>query len=94
MARRFSSMSEELSEGMSGVEPRLVLVGGFLGAGKTTLIGWVVDRLMTRGVGCGVVTNDQAAGLVDTMLMVAVGAESVAEVAGGCFCCRLATRLG
>jgi Ni2+-binding GTPase involved in maturation of urease and hydrogenase len=65
------------------------MVGGFLGAGKTTLVSRVVAKLSTEGVHCGVVMNDQARGLVDTRLMERSGAESVAEVAGGCFCCRL-----
>jgi Ni2+-binding GTPase involved in maturation of urease and hydrogenase len=63
----------------------LALVGGFLGAGKTTLIGAAVRRLTARGVDVGVVTNDQAAGLVDSALIAA--AAPVEEVAGSCFCC-------
>ena len=70
-------------------QAKLVLVGGFLGAGKTTLIGQSVRRLMAQGVRCGIVTNDQAKGLVDTSLMRATGADSISEIAGGCFCCRL-----
>ena len=69
-------------------KPRIILVGGFLGAGKTTLIGALVGRLRAAGRACGVVTNDQAAGLVDTALANAAGG-TVAEVAGGCFCCKL-----
>lgn len=67
----------------------LVLVGGFLGAGKTTLIGKMVRILAERGLRTGVITNDQASGLVDTALMEAAGAGKVAEVSGGCFCCHL-----
>ncbi len=68
---------------------RFLVVGGFLGAGKTTLIGRMVRTLVEHGVTCGVVTNDQARGLVDTQLMEAAGTDAVSEVAGGCFCCRL-----
>jgi G3E family GTPase len=79
----------DLSERDGGDPRKLVLVGGFLGAGKTTLIGRMVRLLAKKDITSGVITNDQAAGLVDTKLMEASGAKSVSEVAGGCFCCRL-----
>ena len=65
----------------------LILVGGFLGAGKTTLIAQAAQRLLARGQRAGLITNDQAAHLVDTAVLQAAGAP-VCEVAGGCFCCR------
>ncbi len=66
---------------------RFVLVGGFLGAGKTTTIARLARHYMDRGLRTGIVTNDQAADLVDTKLLRAQGFD-VAEVAGACFCCR------
>jgi G3E family GTPase len=66
---------------------KIILVGGFLGAGKTTLLAQAAVRLTARGKRVGLVANDQAADLVDTELLKQSGA-SVAEVAGGCFCCR------
>ena len=45
---------------------RFVMVGGFLGAGKTTTIGRLARHYQERGQRVGVVTNDQAADLVDT----------------------------
>lgn len=65
----------------------LILVGGFLGAGKTTLLAQAALRLVRQGKRVGLLTNDQAAGLVDTATLRAAGF-AVAEVAGGCFCCR------
>ena len=65
----------------------LVVVGGFLGAGKTTTIVRVARRLRDSGMRVAVVTNDQASGLVDTAIARGT-AESVAEIPGGCFCCR------
>lgn len=65
----------------------VILVGGFLGAGKTTLIAAAVERLSARGKRVGVITNDQAASLVDTASLTRPGL-AVQEVAGGCFCCR------
>jgi len=64
----------------------LVTVGGFLGAGKTTLIATMARRLSAEGKRVVVVTNDQAPELVDTALVRLTGVP-VAEVAGACFCC-------
>ena len=66
---------------------RLVLVGGFLGAGKTTTIAALARRLHSRGEKVAVITNDQGSSLVDTVRMEAEGL-AVREVAGACFCCR------
>ncbi|MEO1528135.1 MAG: GTP-binding protein [Planctomycetota bacterium] len=65
---------------------RFALLGGFLGAGKTTLIGQIARRYHAAGKTVGIVTNDQAADLVDTQNLRAQGF-SVGEVAGACFCC-------
>lgn len=68
-------------------QTRLVLVGGFLGAGKTTLIWQAAQRLLKQGKRVGLITNDQAPMLVDTALLAQAGL-TVEEIAGGCFCCR------
>jgi Ni2+-binding GTPase involved in maturation of urease and hydrogenase len=68
-------------------QARFILVGGFLGAGKTTALAQLARRYAERGLGVGLITNDQAADLVDTGNLRARGF-SVEEVAGGCFCCR------
>jgi G3E family GTPase len=65
----------------------MVLVGGFLGAGKTTLLMQAARRLVAQGRRVGIITNDQAADLVDTGIL-RQGGFGVGEVAGGCFCCR------
>ena len=67
-------------------KPNVILVGGFLGAGKTTLIGQLTRRLSAKGLRVGIVTNDQAADLVDTAVLSREGV-ALAEVSGGCFCC-------
>jgi Ni2+-binding GTPase involved in maturation of urease and hydrogenase len=66
---------------------RFVMVGGFLGAGKTTTLARLARQYRQRGQRVGLVTNDQAQDLVDTNNLRAQGF-SVAEVAGACFCCR------
>ncbi|MEM6471034.1 MAG: GTP-binding protein [Planctomycetota bacterium] len=65
---------------------RFALLGGFLGAGKTTLIGEIARRYVAAGKTVGILTNDQADNLVDTQNLRAQGF-AVGEVAGACFCC-------
>lgn len=64
-----------------------IMVGGFLGAGKTTAILQLAKRLRDQGHKCGLITNDQSIGLVDTTLLENQGFP-VEEITGGCFCCR------
>ena len=66
---------------------KLILVGGFLGSGKTTLLAEAARRLAKRDKLVGLVTNDQAPELVDTLLLTGVG-KGVSELAGSCFCCN------
>ena len=66
---------------------RFIMVGGFLGAGKTTTLARLARHYQQHGLNVGVVTNDQAADLVDTNSLRAQGFE-VGEVAGSCFCCN------
>ncbi len=66
---------------------RYIMVGGFLGAGKTTAIAELARRLSDEGLRVGLISNDQSTGLVDTGVLRARGF-SVEEIAGGCFCCR------
>jgi G3E family GTPase len=64
-----------------------IMIGGFLGAGKTTAMLRLADHLAARGRRVGLITNDQSHGLVDTSLVAAHGFP-VEEITGGCFCCR------
>ena len=66
---------------------RYIMVGGFLGAGKTTAILKMAQLLRDRGLRVGLITNDQSFGLVDTTMLSAHGFD-VEEITGGCFCCR------
>lgn len=69
------------------MKPTIALIGGFLGAGKTTLILAAAELVQQRGANVAVVLNDQGDDLVDTHLVQShcVPAD---QVAGGCFCCR------
>lgn len=66
---------------------RVILTGGFLGAGKTTSVIQLANILQTRGIKTGIITNDQGSELVDGRLVKSKGLTG-AEVTGGCFCCR------
>jgi G3E family GTPase len=66
---------------------RFVMVGGFLGGGKTTAIGRLARMFQAQGLKVGIVTNDQATELVDTQSLRSQG-HLVGEVAGACFCCN------
>ncbi len=66
---------------------RYIMIGGFLGAGKTTAILQLAEKLHAQGTRVGLITNDQSFGLVDTTLLASRGLP-VEEITGGCFCCR------
>ncbi|HEY3631941.1 MAG TPA: GTP-binding protein [Jatrophihabitantaceae bacterium] len=67
---------------------RIVMVGGFLGAGKTTTLLAAARRLEASGERVAVITNDQGTDLVDSRLAELAAPAATAEVTGGCFCCR------
>lgn len=66
---------------------RYIMIGGFLGAGKTTAVLRLAGLLQRRGLQVGLITNDQSHGLVDTALLGSSGFP-VEEITGGCFCCK------
>src|ERR1700733_11053513 len=73
-------------------KPWVAIVGGFLGAGKTTLILAAAQELKHRGIRSAIILNDQGSELVDTDLATRNGIQS-GEVTGGCFCCKLSDLL-
>jgi G3E family GTPase len=66
---------------------RYIMIGGFLGAGKTTAVGKLARHLSDRGLRVGLITNDQGRNLVDTAMLRSQGF-ATEEIPGGCFCCR------
>jgi Ni2+-binding GTPase involved in maturation of urease and hydrogenase len=66
---------------------RYIMIGGFLGAGKTTAVGKLAKRLTESGLRVGLITNDQGRNLVDTAMLRSQGF-ATEEIPGGCFCCR------
>jgi G3E family GTPase len=69
------------------MKARYIMLGGFLGAGKTTAVLKLAGHLAGQGRTVGLITNDQSVGLVDTAMLGAHGF-AVQEITGGCFCCR------
>ena len=69
---------------------RYVMIGGFLGAGKTTAVAAVAQHFAAQGLRVGLITNDQGSELVDTTMLRAKGF-ATEEITGGCFCCRFNT---
>jgi G3E family GTPase len=66
---------------------RYIMIGGFLGAGKTTAVSKLAARLTGQGRRVGLITNDQGRNLVDTAMLRSQGF-ATEEIPGGCFCCR------
>jgi len=66
---------------------RYVMIGGFLGAGKTTAVEKLGLHLQKRGLRVGLITNDQGKDLVDTTTLRSRGF-AIEEIQGGCFCCQ------
>ena len=68
-------------------QARYIMLGGFLGAGKTTAVAALAQHLTAKGLRVGLITNDQGSELVDTAMLRARGF-ATEEIPGGCFCCR------
>ena len=66
---------------------RYIMIGGFLGAGKTTSLARLAQRLTDEGRRVGLITNDQGSDLVDTAMLRSRGFVTE-EIPGGCFYCR------
>lgn len=75
-----------VSQSESAGPTRFIILGGFLGAGKTTLAVNLGRFLKDRcGKSIAIITNDQGNVLVDTRFTEDAGFD-VREVLGGCFC--------
>ncbi|WP_165777611.1 CobW family GTP-binding protein [Amycolatopsis antarctica] len=64
----------------------VLVVAGFLGAGKTTLINHLLRNV--RGTRIGVIVNDFGSVNIDAM-MVSGQADAIASLANGCLCCEV-----
>jgi cobalamin biosynthesis protein CobW len=71
--------------------PALV-VSGFLGSGKTTLIRRLLDEAVRDGVRVALVSNELGELGIDRALL-GEGEEAYVEIEGGCVCCELSDDL-
>ena len=76
-----------LNSQVTAAKSRYIMIGGFLGAGKTTSVARLAERLTAQGLHVGLITNDQGTDLVDTAMLRSRGF-ATEEISGGCFCCR------
>src|SRR5881409_850207 len=76
-----------MKSGSAQSRARYIMIGGFLGAGKTTAVAKLAKRLADEGRRVGLITNDQGRNLVDTAMLRSQGF-ATEEIPGGCFCCR------
>lgn len=70
-----------------------LIVSGYLGSGKTTLVGHLLDQARAEGVRLAIVSNEFGDTGIDRALLDA-GEEGFVELDGGCVCCRLSDALG
>ena len=65
----------------------VLLVTGFLGAGKTTFLRHLLSDAKARDIKVGVIINEWGVADVDGAILKQSGAELIGELAGGCACC-------
>ena len=70
----------------------VLVVSGFLGSGKTTLVRALLAQAQATGERLAVVVNDFGALGIDRALLGAGDARTI-ELAGGCVCCELSDEL-
>ena len=70
----------------------VLVVSGFLGAGKTTLVRHLLHDAQRTGVRVAVVSNEFGALGIDKALL-GEGEEAYVELEGGCVCCQLSDTL-
>jgi cobalamin biosynthesis protein CobW len=70
----------------------VLVVSGFLGSGKTTLVRWLLEQAQASGERMAVVSNEFGDLGIDQALLGDRQAAYV-ELAGGCVCCQLSDEL-
>ncbi len=68
-----------------------LVVSGFLGSGKTTLVRHLLESGQRDGIPTAVVSNELGALGIDRALL--AGSGEIVELEGGCVCCRLGDEL-
>src|SRR5215510_1661414 len=70
----------------------VLVISGFLGSGKTTLVSYLLDEAQAKGTRIAVVSNEFGALGIDQALL-DKGEEAYVELKGGCVCCQLSDEL-
>jgi cobalamin biosynthesis protein CobW len=70
----------------------VLVVSGFLGSGKTTLVSHLLQQAQAEGTRLAVVSNEFGDLGIDQALL-GQGGEAYAELEGGCVCCQLSDEL-
>jgi len=93
MTSEFSPLSshDEPPSSLFGV-PALV-VSGFLGAGKTTLVKHLIADAQQQGLKLAVISNEFGELGIDRALLQEAGGPGYVELEGGCVCCQLSNEL-
>ncbi|MCB9674122.1 MAG: GTP-binding protein [Alphaproteobacteria bacterium] len=77
---------------MAEVSVPALIVSGYLGSGKTTLVSRLLKDAVARGVKLAIVSNEFGDTGIDRALLDA-GQDGFVELDGGCVCCRLSDAL-
>lgn len=70
-----------------------LIVSGYLGSGKTTLVSHLLKDAQEQGLKLAIISNEFGDTGIDRALLDA-GNEGFVELDGGCVCCRLSDALG
>ncbi|GIW41837.1 MAG: cobalamin biosynthesis protein CobW [Candidatus Binatia bacterium] len=70
----------------------VLVVSGFLGSGKTTLVRHLLRAAQEEGAKLAVISNEFGELGIDQALL-GQGAQAYVELAGGCVCCQLSSEL-
>ena len=69
-----------------------LIISGFLGSGKTSLVRWLLAEAQRTGKRVAVISNEFGALGIDQAVLEGSG-EMFAELDGGCVCCQLSNEL-
>jgi cobalamin biosynthesis protein CobW len=70
----------------------VLVISGFLGSGKTTLVSYLLKEAQAKGARIAIVSNEFGALGIDLALLER-GGEAYVELEGGCVCCQLSDEL-
>ncbi|MEG0074302.1 MAG: GTP-binding protein [Eubacterium sp.] len=73
--------------------PKLILLSGFLGTGKTTLLNETIRFLNKKNMKTAIIINEAGETGVDNRYLKKKGYENIKELFGGCICCTMAENL-